>query len=136
MVSEHASPLTVLGSVDAGGQNVRVAALTSAVGARGVEDVVYTRRKESSLPRRVPLARRVVEHVDAGPPEPIPKDLPLPYTDGFAEELEQAWSSWRSDVVHAHLCTERASPAPITSDYGADEVFAYPELRLAEEVDR
>jgi D-inositol-3-phosphate glycosyltransferase len=104
MVSEHASPLAVPGGVDAGGQNVHVAALATAMGARGVEVVVYTRREDPSLPRRVRLAPRVVvEHVDAGPPEPIPKDLLLPYMDAFAEELEWSWSSWRPDVAHAHF---------------------------------
>ncbi len=136
MVSEHASPLAVLGGVDAGGQNVRVVALAAAMGALGVEVVAYTRSEESSLPRRVPLARRVVEHAYAVPTEPIPKDLPLPYTDGFAEELEVAWSPWRPDLAHAHLCTQRACLTSTTSDYGTDEVFASPELRLAEEVDR
>src|ERR671932_403312 len=104
MVSEHASPLAVLGGVDAGGQNVHVAALATAMGRRGVEVVVYTRREDPSLPRRVRLAPHVlVEHVDAGPPEPVPKDLLLPYMDIFAEELKEAWSYWRPDVVHAHF---------------------------------
>jgi D-inositol-3-phosphate glycosyltransferase len=104
MVSEHASPLAVLGGVDAGGQNVHVAALATAMGARGVEVVVYTRREDPSSPRRVELAPRVVvEHVDAGPPEPVPKDHLLPYMDVFAEALERSWTSWRPDVVHSHF---------------------------------
>ena len=44
MVSEHASPLATLGGVDAGGQNVHVAALAGALADRGHEVVVYTRR--------------------------------------------------------------------------------------------
>ena len=36
MVSEHASPLAVLGGVDAGGQNVHVAALATELGAASV----------------------------------------------------------------------------------------------------
>jgi D-inositol-3-phosphate glycosyltransferase len=104
MVSEHASPLAVLGGVDAGGQNVHVAALATAMGGRGVEVVVYTRREDPSVPRRVRLAPRVVvEHVAAGPPEPIPKDLLLPHMDSFAKELEESWACWRPDVVHAHF---------------------------------
>ncbi len=104
MVSEHASPLAVLGGVDAGGQNVHVAALAAAMGRRGVEVVVYSRREDPSAPRRARFAPRVVvEHVDAGPLEPIPKDLLLPYMDAFAEELKGAWCSWRPDVVHAHF---------------------------------
>ncbi|MDP9438050.1 MAG: glycosyltransferase [Actinomycetota bacterium] len=104
MVSEHASPLAALGGVDAGGQNVHVAALATAMAARGVEVVVYTRREDPHLPRRVELAPRVVvEHVDAGPAQPIPKDHLLPYMDDFAAELGQSWASWRPDVVHAHF---------------------------------
>jgi D-inositol-3-phosphate glycosyltransferase len=104
IVSEHASPLAVLGGVDAGGQNVHVAALAAAMGRRRVEVIVYTRREDPSLPRRVRLAPRVVvEHVDAGPPEEIPKDELLPYMDDFAAELARSWASWRPDVVHAHF---------------------------------
>jgi D-inositol-3-phosphate glycosyltransferase len=104
MVSEHASPLAVLGGVDAGGQNVHVAALAAAMGGRGIEVAVYTRREDPSLPRQVRLAPRVVvEHVDAGPPEPIPKDHLLPYMDAFAEKLRCSWISWRPDVAHAHF---------------------------------
>ena len=44
MVSEHASPLARLGEVDAGGQNVHVAALSTALAERGHQVVVYTRR--------------------------------------------------------------------------------------------
>ena len=39
MVSEHASPLAALGGADAGGQNVHVAALSTALARRGVEVV-------------------------------------------------------------------------------------------------
>ena len=68
MVSEHASPLATLGGVDAGGQNVHVAALATALVARGHEVVVYTRRDDSALPRRVTMRPGLqVEHVSAGP---------------------------------------------------------------------
>lgn len=104
MVSEHASPLAALGGVDAGGQNVHVAALATAMGGRGVEVVVYTRRENPRLPRRVRLAPRVfVEHVDAGPPEPIPKDEIFPHMGDFAAELGRSWLARRPDVVHAHF---------------------------------
>src|SRR3712207_8917972 len=41
MVSEHASPLAVLGGVDAGGPNVHVASLAAALGRRGDDVVVH-----------------------------------------------------------------------------------------------
>jgi glycosyltransferase involved in cell wall biosynthesis len=104
MVSEHASPLATLGGVDAGGQNVHVAALSMALARRGIEVTVYTRRDDPSLPQRVSMAPRlVVEHVDAGPPEPIAKDDIYPHVDAFGEELSKAWRRWRPDVVHGHF---------------------------------
>jgi glycosyltransferase involved in cell wall biosynthesis/phosphoheptose isomerase len=104
MVSEHASPLAVLGGEDAGGQNVHVAALATELGRRGCEVVVHTRRDDPRTPRRVPLARGVtVDHVAAGPPSVVPKDALLPYMDAFAGELERAWRAQRPDVVHAHF---------------------------------
>jgi D-inositol-3-phosphate glycosyltransferase len=104
MVSEHASPLAVLGGEDAGGQNVHVAELSRALARRGVEVTVYTRRDDPKLPARMPLAPGVVvEHVDAGPPRPIPKDLLLPFMDVFADRLRQAWRRWRPTLVHAHF---------------------------------
>lgn len=104
MVSEHASPLAVLGGVDAGGQNVHVAALAEAMARQGNEVVVYTRRDDAGLDARVPYASGVVvEHVDAGPPEVIEKDRLLPYMGEFARGLSQRFGEDRPDVVHAHF---------------------------------
>ncbi len=104
MVSEHASPLAALGGADAGGQNVHVAALALALGRLGDEVTVYTRRDDPSLPRWVPFGPRArVEHVDAGPPVPLPKDELLPLMDPFAQHLARVWARSRPDVVHAHF---------------------------------
>ena len=104
MVSEHASPLATLGGVDAGGQNVHVAALATGLARRGASVVVHTRRDDPSLPPRVQLAPGVVvDHVDAGPAEPIPKDELLPYMARFARELAETWREDPPDVVHSHF---------------------------------
>jgi len=104
MVSEHASPLAVLGGVDAGGQNVHVAALASELAASGHTVDVYTRRDDPGMPAAVPLCPGVtVRHVDAGPPMAVPKDDLLPYMARFGDELTVAWSRRRPDVVHAHF---------------------------------
>ena len=104
MVSEHASPLAALGGVDAGGQNVHVAALATALGRRGIDSIVHTRREDAFAPRRVALApRATVDHVDAGPPSTISKDELLPHMDAFAAELSAAWERDTPDVVHAHF---------------------------------
>jgi D-inositol-3-phosphate glycosyltransferase len=104
MVSEHASPLADLGGVDAGGQNVYVAQLAAALGRCGHQVTVHTRRDGPGLPERVAMGRGVVvEHVTAGPPRPIPKDLLAPHMDAFARELERSWRRERPEVVHAHF---------------------------------
>ncbi|MHC9291497.1 glycosyltransferase [Mycobacterium sp. LTG2003] len=104
MVSEHASPLAALGGVDAGGQNVHVAALSAALSRQGHHVTVYTRRDDPDLPDRIetPDGYRVV-HVPAGPAEPISKDELLQYMGQFAQFLDNDWSADRPDVVHAHF---------------------------------
>ncbi len=104
MVSEHASPLAVLGGVDAGGQNVFVAALSRELARRGDEVVVFTRHDDPDLPRRVEVCPGVVvEHVEAGPVAELPKDELFPHMPAFARRLERSWRDWRPDVVHAHF---------------------------------
>jgi D-inositol-3-phosphate glycosyltransferase len=104
MVSEHASPLGVLGGEDAGGQNVHVAELATEMGRQGMDVVVHTRRDDPVLPTEVRMAPGVVvDHVDAGPPRQVPKDLLLPHMDDLAAGLRQRWSDRRPDVVHAHF---------------------------------
>ncbi|MEJ5915810.1 glycosyltransferase [Pseudokineococcus sp. 1T1Z-3] len=104
MVSEHASPLAALGGVDAGGQNVHVAALSAALAARGHEVDVYTRRDDEALPRVVPLSPGVrVVHLDAGPPLPLPKDALLPHVEALGRELAAALLERPADLLHAHF---------------------------------
>jgi glycosyltransferase involved in cell wall biosynthesis len=104
LVSEHASPLAVLGGEDAGGQNVHVAALADALARQGCEVVVHTRRDDPGLPREVPLASGVVvDHVDAGPPAVLRKDDLLEHMPAFAAELGRQWAADPPDVVHAHF---------------------------------
>jgi D-inositol-3-phosphate glycosyltransferase len=104
LVSEHASPLVCVGGVDAGGQNVHVAELASALTRAGLEVVVYTRRDAEDLPERVttPAGYEVV-HVPAGPAAPLPKDDLWPLMPAFAAGLSRHFDTDRPDVVHAHF---------------------------------
>ena len=104
MVSEHASPLAVLGGVDAGGQNVHVAELSAALVRAGNSVRVYTRRDDVMAREHVTMPSGViVTHVDAGPPHHVPKDGLLPYMDEFACRLRAEFESDRPDLVHAHF---------------------------------
>jgi D-inositol-3-phosphate glycosyltransferase len=104
LVSEHASPLAALGGVDAGGQNVHVAALAVHLADLGHDVTVHTRRDVACLPDVVEVSPRVrVHHVDAGPAKPIPKDDLFPHMRTFADELERAWLAEPPDLVHTHF---------------------------------
>jgi D-inositol-3-phosphate glycosyltransferase len=126
MVSEHASPLAVLGGVDAGGQNVHVAALAGALGRRGDQVIVHTRRDATEPPRRVGLAPGVeVDHVDAGPPCALPKDELLPYLDAFAVQLREQWSAEPPDVVHSHFWMSGLAALSAAGDLGIPVVHTF-----------
>lgn len=104
MISEHASPLAALGGVDAGGQNVHVAALSEALARRGHHVTVYTRRDATELPARVRVGRRFeVVHVDAGPARHVPKDELLPFMGELADGVAKDWGQRPPDVVHGHF---------------------------------
>lgn len=126
LVSEHASPLALLGSVDAGGQNVHVAALAKGLAALGCDVVVHTRRDDPSLPRQVRLPSGVVvDHVDAGPAVPIPKDELLQYMGEFADDLERSWQRQRPDVVHAHFWMSGIAASDAAGRFGIPVVQTF-----------
>jgi D-inositol-3-phosphate glycosyltransferase len=131
LVSEHASPLAVLGSVDAGGQNVHVAHLAEGLAALGVDVVVHTRRDDPALPRQVPLAPGVVvDHVDAGPAAPIPKDELLPYMGEFAEDLARVWRTSRPGVVFSHFWMSGLAAVQAARPLGIPVVHTFHALGL------
>lgn len=104
LVSEHANPLATVGGVDAGGQNVHVAALAGGLVERGHDVTVFSRRDTASAPVQVAAPEGyVVEHVPAGPPTEVPKDELLPYMPAFADYLRARWREDTFDVVHAHF---------------------------------
>jgi type III pantothenate kinase len=126
MVSEHASPLAVLGGADAGGQNVHVAALAQAMARRGAQVVVHTRRDDPSVPEYVELSPGVlVHHVDAGPPAQIPKDDLLEHMPAFGRELQEAWRHHQPDVVHAHFWMSGHASLPAARALGIPVVQTF-----------
>lgn len=130
MISEHASPLAVLGGEDAGGQNTHVAELSAALSAAGHEVRVYTRRDSVDLPVTVRSVDGFeVVHVPAGPAEPVAKDALLPHMKEFSRWLVDRWrvGDWVPEVVHAHfwmsglaaITAGRRTGVPIVQTYHA-----------------
>jgi glycosyltransferase involved in cell wall biosynthesis len=117
MMSEHASPLAVVGGVDAGGQNVHVAALATALAQRGHEVVVYTRRDDATLGEREPLCPGVwVEHLDAGPPQQIPKDELVPFLPAMSAQLIERLPRFDPAVIHAHFWMSGVATMPVAQE--------------------
>lgn len=126
MVSEHASPLAALGGVDAGGQNVHVAALASALARRGHDLAVYTRRDDPKLPEQVEMLPRVqVVHVPAGPAESVPKDDLRPYMPAFGRWLARRWAGAPPDVVHSHFWMSGLAALEAARSVGVPLVHTY-----------
>jgi len=125
MVSEHASPLAVLGGVDAGGQNVHVAALAGALARHGDSVVVHTRRDDPGLPGHVEVCGVEVDHVDAGPPATVPKDELLPHMPAFADVLRERWASDPPDVVHSHFWMSGLAALDAARDLGIPVVHTF-----------
>jgi D-inositol-3-phosphate glycosyltransferase len=129
LISEHASPLAALGGEDAGGQNVYVAALATELGRLDCTVRVFTRRDDVDQPERVQLSPNVtVDHVDAGPPEPVPKDDLFPAMPGFAAALRRRWATSPPDLVHAHFwmsgwAAVRAAAGPLGSGVPVVQTF-------------
>ena len=104
LVSEHASPLAVVGAVDAGGQNVHVGALAAALVRHGHDVTVHTRRDDSAQAARVETDEGyAVLHVPAGPAVALPKDDLWPHMPAFAGGLTEQLSALAPDVVHGHF---------------------------------
>lgn len=128
MISEHASPLSALGGVDAGGQNAHVAELAAALVEQGHDVRVYTRRDAAEQPVVVRAKGFEVVHVPAGPAAVLPKDDLLPYMGDFAEWMADDWRErWLPDVAHAHfwmsglaaVTAGRACAVPVVQTYHA-----------------
>ncbi|KXK61498.1 glycosyl transferase [Micromonospora rosaria] len=128
MISEHASPLAVLGGEDAGGQNTHVAELSAALVAAGHDVRVYTRQDAVDLPVTVrsPDGYDVL-HVPAGPAEPLAKDALLPHMAPFSRWLADRWrgGDWVPEVVHAHFWMSGLAALTAARQVGVPVVQTY-----------
>jgi len=105
LVSEHASPLAVLGGADAGGQNIYVAHVARCLVDEGHAVDVFTRRDD---PTQAPVTyvnpRLRVLHIPAGPPQFVPEEALLQWMPDFAAACERLCDAGlHYDVVHANF---------------------------------
>src|SRR5215216_3665695 len=105
-ISEHASPLAVLGGIDAGGQNVYVAELAKYLSKIDYEVDVFTRWEDGSLNQIVNWMKNVrIIHIKAGPVKYIQKEELLQYMPEFRMNMmnfmEQEDIVY--DLIHANF---------------------------------
>jgi glycosyltransferase involved in cell wall biosynthesis len=105
-LSEHASPLALLGGEDAGGQNVYVDEVSRNLGRLGYAVDVFTRRDDPDVPDVVDWAPGVrVVHLAAGPRQHLPKDQIWPFMPAFRAALLRfmAHDGARYDLLHGNF---------------------------------
>lgn len=108
ILSVHTSPLAQPGTADAGGMNVYVRELATALARSGVRCEVFTRRDKAGQPASVEVEPGFTVHfADAGPLSPVPKeqlpDLVEQWQASVASRIYQLASVGKAvDVVHAN----------------------------------
>jgi D-inositol-3-phosphate glycosyltransferase len=105
-LSEHASPMALLGGADAGGQNVYVDEVSRNLARRGYAVDVFTRRDSSDTSEVVQWRPGVrVIHLEAGPPRPRPKDELWPHMPDFRDALLRFMErdEVRYDLLHGNF---------------------------------
>jgi D-inositol-3-phosphate glycosyltransferase len=104
IISDHASPLSLLGGVDSGGQNVYVGKIAAELARRGHHVDIATRRDDPTLPTVVPIApgARVI-HVPAGPARFVRKEALLAYMEEFSSYCSALCDFVSYDLIHANF---------------------------------
>lgn len=105
-ISEHASPLALLGGTDNGGQNVYVAEIATQLAKIGYQVDIFTRRDDlvsTEITQLTPGVRVIL--VNAGPAEPVAKEELLPFMTTFRKEMESFICRTRVEyrVIHANF---------------------------------
>jgi D-inositol-3-phosphate glycosyltransferase len=106
LISEHASPLSPLGGVDCGGQNLYVAQTAKTLAALGYTIDVFTRRDCEDVPDILPWVNGIrIIHVSAGPPRFVRKEDLLQYMEDFTEYMVRFCRHQQDvyDLVHANF---------------------------------
>jgi D-inositol-3-phosphate glycosyltransferase len=128
LISEHASPLTAIGNVDSGGQNVYVGQIAKHLACQGHEVDIFTRRDDSRLPEILHWIHGIrVIHVPAGPARFVRKEDMLPlmaefnnYVLAFCDGQQRPY-----DVVHGNFFMSGLTAMSMKQIYGIPFVMTF-----------
>jgi D-inositol-3-phosphate glycosyltransferase len=132
-ISEHASPLALLGGVDNGGQNVYVAELSMQLVRKGYQIDIFTRRDSAEAPEIVEWQPGVrVIHVTAGPATYIAKEQLLQYMQEFTFQMLFFMSRQELyyELIHAHFFMSALVASNIKKATGIPYVVTFHALGL------
>ena len=132
-ISEHASPLALLGGIDNGGQNVYVAELSMQLVRKGYHVDIYTRRDSAEAPEIVEWQPGVrVIHVTAGAATYIAKEQLLQYMQEFTFQMLYFMSRQELyyELIHAHFFMSALVASNIKKATGIPYVVTFHALGL------
>lgn len=132
-ISEHASPLALLGGIDNGGQNVYVAELSMQLVRKGYHVDIYTRRDNEDAPEIVEWQPGVrVIHVTAGPATYKAKEQLLQYMQEFTFQMLYFMSRQELyyELIHAHFFMSALVASNIKKATGIPYVVTFHALGL------
>src|SRR5262245_31131186 len=131
MISDHASPLAAVGSVDSGGQNIYVAETARQLTARGYLVDVFTRKDQPDQPEVVEWLPGVrVVHVPAGPFTYVRKEEILDWIPDFSAFVQRFAAREAYDIVHAHFFMSGLVAMELKSALGLPFVVTFHGLGL------
>jgi D-inositol-3-phosphate glycosyltransferase len=128
IISEHASPLGVLGGVDSGGQNVYVGSVAKHLAAIGYDVDVFTRRDNRFLPDVAEWVNGVrIVHIPAGPAEHVRKEDLLSHMPEFTARVRRFFKRQARayDLVHANFFMSALVAADLKRDLGVPFVVTF-----------
>jgi len=105
MISVHSDPLAKIGSLEAGGQNIYVGALSKELGHRGIGVDIFTRLDSKRKKKIINYSKNVrVIRLHAGPRRFIPKELLAEHLPEFISKFLyfKKENKLNYDLVHGH----------------------------------
>lgn len=132
-ISEHASPLALLGGTDNGGQNVYVAELAKQLKQKGYNIDIFTRRESADVPEIVEWLPGIrVVHVTAGPAVYVAKEQLLQYMPQFIDNMlrfiDERCVCY--ELIHAHFFMSAWVASHIKAAIGIPYVVTFHALGL------
>ncbi len=128
LISDHASPLGLLGGVDSGGQNVYVGHIAKTLASIGYDVDVFTRRDNELLPEVAQWVNGVrIIHVPAGPSEHIRKEELLQHMPEFTSYVLRFCRRQRApyDLLHANFFMSALVAAEVKRKLGIPFVVTF-----------